>query len=443
MEAWLRNPHNYIQQAVAEGWRNFVWQYGALDKRGIDPIRHLKAFRGYQDSRVLLVGDQGTAELSFKHPNRPSPKALYPTWEYGLNPIHQLYEWAETNVDSSQEHRVVITKVPSGNMIVGKQFLTHVEELQQEFPDTILHLHAMTRFADPARRGIASCDWEPFTIAKRGGVALPNGRVLNRFEEATKYGKWCLKNGFIPRELSDPKKRCVFNLRSYLWASQFWEGDMAKVSEPPQGHEDIFIRRTQEKVTKASLGRPKVGDMIICNHCTKWRKCPLYREGQVCTVEDSPGKAFSDHIGSKDPDTVIDGILMLVEDDFSRYEAGLERERADGSLDPEVTKLSAQLKKTALDIAKLRQPKGPLVKINNVAGSAQAVITDGSTTSDPHQVVAAAVHALESSGWDRSDISEEILKQYMASGIVPPAPTAVELPSSRDAEVIDVPSGET
>ena len=172
--------------------------------------------------------------------------------------------------------------------------------------------------------------------------------------------------------------------------------------------------------------------MILCNHCSVAFKCPLFRDGQVCTVPDSDGSKLIKHFGSKDPETVIDGLLKVAEIQADRLERGLKSEESSGELDPEVTKIADGLFKKGIDIAKLRAPKAPLVAIqNNVAQPAQI-----QPVQDKHQIVAGAVKALEAAGIAREDQTEEQLEYYIEHGR---APLAIEgVGELIDTDVIDV-----
>jgi len=419
----MRDSTHYVRQCIAEHHRLYCWDIAGLLKWGENPVRFLQAFNAREDARVLVLADEGTKELSFSRPNPSRPVAVYPTWRYGLNPVHLLDEWVAVNQNDNAEHRVVIRNIPNTNTKVGRRFMAYLGELQDEFPDTIIHTSGLHSFVPPLIHGVAASDWNPRISARKNAVFLPNGVHVKDYKTGLRgYRGWVGKVGFTPSQLSKYSDRLLFNFRSFRWAADHWQGDMRRNSRAPEGWENLF-RAVKDIPTKKELGRLRPGDMIVCNHCTKWKQCSLYREGQVCTVPDSPGKKFADHYRSNDPDTILDGILEIVEEQHERYIKGKKAEG--GELDPEVSKLANQLVKTGFDIAKMKAPKGAAVNIN-VAGHAQ--ISEAPQTRDQHQLVATAVAELEAAGWERGDLSEEMLKNYMKTGRIPtpglnPAPT--------------------
>ena len=238
-EVWFRNPFNYIRELVEVGESHIVWDRGLLVKKRIDPVKHAELYFGKTfDYRVLLVGEQGTAEL------RPGdtlmkPSAVYPTWVYGedaalLEEIAQSPpgEDAKACLDLSvppderpvwgQENRIVIVEFPPAHTGPGRRFLRYLKELQEEYPKSIIHVHGMYGWKSSFGMGLGAADVEPRAAAQKGKVHLPSGREVP-YEHCQANAKWVTALGFKPVDLDTPRVRCMYNIKSALWAGQHYE----------------------------------------------------------------------------------------------------------------------------------------------------------------------------------------------------------------------------
>ena len=238
-ETWFRNPDNYIRELVEVGAHNIVWDRGLLIKKSIDPDKHASLYFGQAyPYRVLVVGDQGTAELDAEH-TMTKPKAVYPTWSYGEDAglLQEIIEHPVGNDERScldtsvgpderpvwgQEHRVVITDVPVATTGQGRKFLKFVKELQEDNPDAILHVHGLYSWRLAFGMGFASADVEPRTAAQKGKVHLPSG-TEELYERAQAHPKWVTVFGFKPADLAVPRNRCMYNIKSAIWAGENYE----------------------------------------------------------------------------------------------------------------------------------------------------------------------------------------------------------------------------
>jgi hypothetical protein len=432
-DLWWRNPAGDIHEMVEVGVQNIAWDRGVLRKRRIDPGKFSDLYFGKGTKwRSLLVGDQGTAELTPEAPSVRESKILYPTWEYGLNPLHELEDWVTKNPDPSQEHLVFVTRPPPIQHIEGRRFLIYLQDLNEDSPAKI-HLHGLYGFRAMFGRGFGSVDYEPKQLARMGKVVLPMGKEV-LFEDAWfYYPKWVLRANMANHDLSVPRNRCIFNIRAALWAADNWNSDVELSSKQFEAvSADEFLSGVTKVEKPKRNPRPKPGDMIECNSCSLQFSCKLFRAGRLCTVPLSEGSKIAKHFKTANVEDALDGLAEIIDIDAERTARAIAVENSTDEFDPEVSKMINNLWKKGSEYVKILQPKGPLVSINNtnatLTGAAAAELTG---TTDEHQLVAAAFAKLERAGWPRAEITEEVVDRVLKEREVPKY-----IPQLEEAEVV-------
>lgn len=414
------------------GLSRIAWDRGYLKKRSIDPAKFSDLYFGEQYPwRSLLVGDQGTAEISRDHPSLARPAALYATWEYGLNPLPQLREWLEENPDPSQRHLVFITRPPTAG---HRPFFQHLHELMEDNPHAEVHVHGLYGFGRMFGSGFHSLDYEPKKLARRGKVVLPIGKEV-QFEDAWfYYPKWVRAIGYERTDLSVPRNRCMFNMAAARWAGLNWNAKVEferKAFQPVAPKEFLGGETKIDKPTRRKNAKP--GDMIECNSCSLQFSCSLFRAGRLCLIPGSEGAMIAKFFQTQKVEDALDGLGKIVEISAERTERAVALEKEGEEIDPEVSKLVDSLWKKGAEYVRLLQPKGPLVNINNaptaITGPAAAELTG---TTDEHQLVAAAFAKLERAGWPRAAITEEAVGRVLRDRVVP-----AYAPELEEADVIE------
>lgn len=437
-EVWFRNPSNYIRELVDCGEGRIAWDRGSLVKKKIEPLKHAELFYGMSvPFRLLIVGDQGTAELQ---PGRgmEDPVAVYPTWVYGESSelLHEIIErpvgedpkiCADKSVPPDerpvlgQEHRVVITGLPPSNHGPGRKILTLLRELQMENPNCIIHIHGLYSYRVAFGMGFGSADMDPRTPAQKGKVVIPSGdEVL--FEKVQRNAQWIGALGFKPGELSDPKKRCMYNIKSAVWAGENYDkifkfrttASSAPVdTETPDAEYKPVETKSHLSVSKAL--KPQDGDQFTCDTCSLQTECKYQRAGAVCTVPNAEPAALANYFKTRDSEMILDGLAVLVAANTRRLERGMQQEEAFGDIDPEVTKLLNGVFNQGVQLAKLADPKlrGGGVKVqvgvqNNVGGAAQV------TVATPHELIGGVVRELEARGIPRDKITPALVQSVLA-----------------------------
>jgi hypothetical protein len=427
-EVWFRNLHNYVRElAEVGGPFRVVWDRGILVKKHIDALKHAQLYFGENaDFRILLVGPQGTAELG---PNNgmDNPVGVYPTWEYGedidlleemiSSPVGEDEEACDADVQIDQkpvfgqEHRVVVSKLPNMQLRSSRGFFRVLTELQEEYPEAIIHLHGLYSYKYMFGKGIASVDTEPRTDAANGKVVLPSGHIM-AYARTVACPQWVELMGMNVVDLKIPRNRCIFNIRSAKWAGEhFTENIRFKTRGPDNSDPNSPV--TSIPTTAATRTRkllaPRPGDKITCDDCSLASSCKYWREGAVCTMPGSETNSLAKYFQSRDSDRIIDALGTVLSAQAKRLQQGMEDEDEYGELSPEVTKIMNQLFSNGVKLAKLVNPNltKPLVQINN--GSAAAV-----SGSNPQQLMAAVVRAIEDTGVKREDITPQMVENMLS-----------------------------
>lgn len=389
---------------------------------------------------MLLVGDQGTAEYR-NGDTFDKPVAVYPTWCYGEdlalleeileNPPGQNLEACNDKSVSGderpvwgQEHRVVITDIPNLTTGAGRRFLSVMKTLQEDYPEAIIHVHGLYSFRSAFGMGFGAADIEPRTAAQKGKLHFPSGKE-EPYEKAVANPHWVTNLGFKPVDLKIPRVRCMYNIRSAQWAGENYEKIFNfKRSPVPVAQIDItssdkdFVAPTDKRIMVKNGLVPKEGDKFQCDTCSLQNDCKYYRDGAVCSVPGAESFDLAKMFKTRDSDQIIDGLGHLVAANTKRLERSMREEDAFGDVNPDVTKILAQVFDQGVKLAKLVDPNlrgGSRVQVNVGAGGSATV-----AGANPRQLIAAAVRELESRGVAREDITQDMISG-MLSGMADPA----------------------
>lgn len=448
-ELWFRNPHNYVRElAEVGGPFRIIWDRGMLIKKRIDPVAHAKLYFGENaDVEILCVGKQGSAHVDYNS-SLEKPKAVYPTWEYGedFNILEEMVSSpigldaeacsAQVPLDErpvvGQDHRVVIINLPDAKMHSSKAFYRNLKELQEEYPDCKITIHGSYSFRIMFGMGYYAADYEPRTYAANGSVQLPNGKTL-AYARTVGQMQWINLLGTTVIELKNPKPRCIFNIKSAKWASEHFTENIkfrtrGEDTADPDSPKTV-IPTTSATRTKSMLAQ--TGDKVACDTCSLADSCKYYREGAVCSVPGTESSSLAKLFQSRDSSRIIDGLGTVLAAQTNRLERGMESEEEFGELDPEVTKLMNQIFTNGIKLAKLVDPTltKPLVQINN--GKAGAV-----ASSNPKELMAAVVRAIEDTGVRREDITPDMIQTMFQKMGVQTQPEATQ-PQMIEGKVVN------
>lgn len=432
-DLWFRNPVTYIRELVECGQTQVIWDRGVLAKKKIDPIKHAELYFGKQYNwRIMLCGEQGASEY------RPgdklsSPTAVYPVWEYGdsatlleeimeypVGEDHDICDDQSVPKDErpvlGQEHRVVVIGMPPLTSGVGRNFFAYLSALQDAYPDCIVHLHNPYSFRYMFSGGVRATDYEPRNLAGNKKIVIPAGKEIP-ITQALKYQHWIKVLGFKIPDLDVPRNRCMYNIKSAVWASQYFDEEVNFSSKKSNEHK-VDTLAPQKDFKPVSDTRPftrngvdkiqKNGDKFACNSCSLQLHCKHFRLGAVCSVPGAEPKKLAEYFGSRDSSKIVEGLGLLMSTNANRLQQGMNTEAMVGDVDPEVTKLVNQLFTQGVQLAKLLDPSlrgGAKVQVN-VGGNGQAAIATGS----PQQMMSIIVRSLEENGIPRDQITSDMVK---------------------------------
>lgn len=419
-EVWVRNPEYCVKECLEVGMTKIVWDRGYLFSKTIDPKRFMDLYYAGQAYRTLVIDDEHAVELR-PESTIDAPAAVYPSWSYG-DEISILEELLENNVAddaalqddrvpyglrpvAGQEHRIVLTNLPPASTGLGRKFFRVIQELQSEYPEAIIHAHGLYGFRTMFGLGYASVDVEPRIIAKKGRITLPTGQEVT-FEKAGEQPHWITLLGFQPHELSIPRNRCMYNIKSAEWAGQHFTENVrfkhkGKVEVDPDAKRTPKVQ--ENKLIFTRHVKVNEGDKFLCDTCSLQQSCKYFRTGAICAVPDSDPQPLSNYFQTRDADTIISGLGTLLAAQTHRLEAGMKRESDnDDKLDPEVTKILNGVFDRGVVLAKLLNPAltKPTVQINH------NTLNAGS----PQQLMASIVDALEAQGIPRDKITPEMIE---------------------------------
>jgi hypothetical protein len=425
-ETWFRNPYNYVREMVEIRATNIAWDRGILVKKSIDPYRFASLHFGHGIPwRALLVGDQGAAELDQAH-DITKPRAVYPVWEYGTD-IEILQEIVQLPIGEDEDmcgdmtlppderpvfgqpHRVVIIGCPPAGSGPGRRMMRILSQMQSENMDCIIHVHGLYGYRVAFGLGFGAADVDPRMSAQKGKVILPMGKEMP-YEHTVKLAQWVTLLGMRPVDLKVPRNRCIYNMKSALWAGENYDKNIKFRVKDGQTADKLAENPKQQTVSATNTGSTpaKVGDKFLCNTCSIQNSCKYFRAGAVCSIPGSQPVELARFFQTRDSDRIIDGLGTLLAAQSRRLEKGMDEEEEYGELDPEVTKILNSLFGNGVKLAKLVNPSlngGPKVGVFVNAGSGAKAVA----SSDAQTLTARAVASLEAQGISRDKITPEMI----------------------------------
>lgn len=422
MEFWVRNPHNYIRECVATQQNKIAFDAGVLIKLNLDPQIFASMYFP-ADFRCLSIGDKGAVETTREH-STLTPKAVYPTWRYGVNDIPELEAFCAEDWEggvSGQERRVVITHLPITRGGMAKKFLLLLKEIQDDYPKAIIHIHGTYAWNALLGLDFKSADFEVRTIARGGTVLLASGKKVHH-TKAMKFLKW-LKLIEVPVEsLESPSGRCIANILALQWATENWD----KTTLPsgtwvprPMTEEDLerylngAVPEPRPHIPTRNVHPALPGDKLACDYCSLARECRSYRVGSICTLPKSSGLELYEYFESRDTDAIMMGLAKIMAIDADRLKDGREMEKEFGELSKEVTGISKDLFNKGVQLARLVDPalRSGGINVNVSQNNNSVSLNQGGT---PQMEAAKAIELLEQNGIPRVEITSDMVHRTMA-----------------------------
>lgn len=453
VDIWLRNPHAFIRDALANGYTRFAYDRRWCATNKIDPVAWLRAktVGVNPNAELLLYGPQGAAHYDVWSHTR-QPKAVYPVWLANKQPIEDLVDLIEQPVSEldpkefqelpeglrpvpGQKHMVVIGDVPNMQHGVSKAIMREVAMVAASNPDVVLHIAGNNTFSTYFDYGAGSVDFDPVS---QDQLHLANGITLTPTAKAewAAYADWPAFLGFSFNQVAaDRRVRIAHNIKAVHWAAKYWNNEYryAMKFSPDDRLQQIpdseFVpatnkqRMTRHKTTTAMrsllLKQDDRTDFIVCNGCLYRMSCKLMRADSVCTYKGTDTVGLADAFGSRNADRIIDGLSNLLKMQANRVEVAADQEVEAGELDPEVTKQMNSLFKNGVMLAKLLNPELNGRGVNVNVGIVNAPNAGAVAAADPRQLVSNAVRALEAQGIPRDEITQDMIKAVLVQAVKP------------------------
>jgi hypothetical protein len=428
-QIWFRNPRNYMREVIEAGAMNVAWDFGTLVKYKIDPERFATLHYGAgQEWRGLVIANEGALEIG---PERgmDNPLGVYPVWSFveeveiletmianpvGDDPtlVNDLSIPVQQRPVAGQRHVIVVCDLPSASSGVARSFMRKLVELQAENPDCTIHVHGLYAFKTIFGLGFKSADWEARTDSSQGVVVLPNGKQIKE-DKSPLHSQWIRLLGMRPVELKQAEKRCIYNIRSALWAGDNYQRAVkfktTGIDDPDTTSPSALMEIQQVKSYAQGLVA-REGDKFTCNTCSLASKCKYFREGSVCTLPASQTHDLAKMFGSRDADQIVDGLGILVKANTRRLEMGLAHEDEEGELNPKIGKLLDDVFTQGQKLAKLVDPgRFTAGKVSVNVERAQVF------NANPNQLIAEIVRSLEDQGFSREEITKEMIAGILAN----------------------------
>lgn len=435
---FFRNPDNYIRELVEANYRQIIWDRGYLFKKRIDPRKHAELYFAGHPYRFIDLGneEQGAAEY-VNGCDREHPTAVYPVVSMmNDRAISQIEELAANpsgeNEDIckdmsvpgderpvfGQSHMIVVTDFPDLKTGRGRTMIKVVRDLQADYPDCTIHLHGLYSWRTLFGFGFKSVDWEARVLAQKGRIILPLGREV-KYEAGMLLPKWIRLLGYKPSDLSVPRNRCIYNIKSALWAANHYSETLNRrfIRDPNMDPSEVDVKSSDEDfkpVTTGSAYSPTLRalptDRVHCDACSLTGSCKQYREGSVCTV-DRNNRSLTAMFATRDSETVVEGLSTILQKQADRAERAMNDEDEFGELSPEVTGMLNSLFKNGVTYAKLIDPalRSPKLAVSVNGGA----VTVGSERVTPQQVMREVFRAIEAQGIPRAEITPTMVNTMM------------------------------
>lgn len=417
-ELWFRNCSNYVNEIIEENEYHVVFDVGYLVRRKIDPIKWMDLKFGTQFPwRLMLIGDESQGANEYR-PGVPTPVAKYPVWSCDKNTT-----LLQMLLETRQHEYIVLVNFPHMKHAGSAAWLNEISILQEQYPETKLHLHGLYGFKQLFGFSFKSVDWNPRDDAAHGKVYLANGKKIE-IEKITEVHSGLLAYcGMSLAQLDEPRNRCIFNIRSARRASYSFRKEVL-YSTDPKDFTGLDIH-TPEKDFKSVVNnriflRNKLpiqgGDKFHCDTCTLALDCKLYRKGAVCAVPGSEGVSLSAYFNTRNSDTILDGLSKVMQVQAARVEEDIQNESITGRRNKDINKDLKSLFDQGTKLAKLVDPTLRGTNQTNVQVNVGGEI--GSVTS-PKALISGAIRELELRGIPRSNITPEMI-QGLLEGMIDP-----------------------
>jgi len=463
---WVFNPGPRLDICLSEGVFDFVFHQKTFQFKpnmAISPQRHLTLLGDGFPWRAMLIDYHESLALLYTHERGwGAPAGVFPMWSAN-NPTSSLIKILDTYPDpgeevgwftgakgpshavEGQEQMVVICNFPK-NPTAWEGLFRDLIEVKRNYPHYTFHLNGQKSIPRTLATGVDSFD-HPVTIdwiGEQPRLLLANGSLLDHKtyqKQGEEYRKWARLVGIDvgqifnqPDRVRKSRKMYTFNLRSLKWSfanyDRVWsmrvvdETDV-NTDEPDMTWIPVDLRyRPRSKVTT---------DKWVCDLCSISDRCPFYRPGAICAVDDTEAAELSAKFKTRSSRDIVDALGSLLAAQTNRAGRAMAAEAQhnedhpdEQKFSPEVTRMLASTFDQGVTLARLVDPNVGVPNARGRGGKANVIDVTASSVGDmdPQQLAAGFMAELEAGGQDISSMTpseaQEFLARLIPSGTMPP-----------------------
>jgi hypothetical protein len=459
MSVYLRNVDEYVPVIMRQPHDKFAFSETDTRYKVRDPYVLLKPLLPAAINFEWIVVHRAFMEFQTRDAYEASePARRVPLWNPRADP-QMLMTWCEKAI----EH---------GYSTIGVGWLSRMDKSRMDrigewlFRVTAAYPHIKFHFAFGASfrhmfgMNYASTDVNPVFSAKKGFIWLPNGRQISPANKKSEL-KWIHVLGFSSNDLQSVAGRTRFNIASALWAAENYR-KAEPISAYKAAQRDDPLRLMTTKLEKRERGalrtfkptlkqrigspflnpdkfpqsspdieepydyafpvtmaqpipvRPKDGgetDKILCNSCSLAPTCKVFREGAICAVTDSPTSKLAAMLGTRDTETIKGVLGEIISKQVERYERSAEKFREDDESDVLDLRRSEHLMKMENSLVRSTETFMKILDPKFRESNIPAIQANTTNIYNPRVLVADVVRQLEEKGYDRSQITPDLIAE--------------------------------
>lgn len=414
-EVWFRNCFLYVNELVAEHESNVVLDLGYVMKRKVEPAKWMNLKFRNMPWRLMLIGDQTQGVNFYDAEHGGAAQANFPIWML-TDDLDDLEKLATCGY-----HKYIVLMKPKNYGPLNGAMANHLNNLQLAYPQVNLHMHGLYSYQSMFDNFFRSVDVNARDDAANGKVFLANGKFVLHTDLTS--DAQVAEVGMRIADLSEARNRCIHNIRSAKRASTTYK-KLYRTSTNPKDFKDLDIYSPDVNFTQVENNRiflrnnlPVIGgDKLHCDTCTLALDCKFFRKGDVCAVPDSEGSELAKYFGTRNSETIIDGLGKLMQTQADRVTQHMGIETITGKKDDAINKDLKALFDQGVKLAKLIDPTLRSTSQNNV----QINLGDGhQNVVSPKQLITQAIRELESQGFTRDQITPAMI-QGLLEGMIDP-----------------------
>lgn len=438
-ELVFQDPFTYHEQLNLVGECEVLFEFGKLRQKNIDPYKWMKSHFPGRPWKCYISSNWDTTLIDYTCKPGES-KGVWPSWDAEKFDLRELQDYIE-NPWSLQErgpntspilqqkvdqpHKIFVRNLRTGARVVDRRFRKRLTEIQRLYPEVELFIMPGTfNFGLMFGCGFTASSFDPvrFITLNNGTIMLPNGKHVP-WLHIDEYDRELSQLGYSAKWIMEERRNAVlYQIDAARYAAHHWNDptgpfQLSKRQLGDFNNPDMYAESlTYSKSPGFDAEKIKDTDMVLCNACSLWRKCPSYRSEEVCNLPKSETRKLSELAKSRNAGDVVEMLAGVVELQAKRLENRMKDEdTAEDGYDPGIDKMLNNVFRNGTTLAKLRDPnlgRAPLVQINTGLPQ-QAQIGQAIQSADPRAVASQVVAAIEAKGVPRKDITPTMVQEYI------------------------------